>query len=270
MSAVVVGLVAVSAAGLVFMSVRPPKAVAGSGSAGPSASGPAGSAGDRAVPISTSVVVKKDIAVIVEGLGSVTPLATVTMKSQVDGRLDRVLFREGEAVKRGDLLAQIDPRPFEIQLHTAEATLAKDTSTLNNARLDLARYEELRKGNLIPQQQLDTQRALVAQLEATTKSDQAQIDMARLNLDYAQIRATVTGVTGVRLVDPGNLVHASDATGIVIVTQLDPIAVVFTLPQDDLPRVRRAMRTGKPVVDAHSGRSSAATRGSCVTAPHGI
>ena len=227
----------------------------GAAAGAPGASGGANGgppAGDRVVPVATAIAVRKDVPVILEGLGTVTPLATVTVKSQVDGRLDKVLFTEGQAVKKGEVIALVDPRPFNIQLHTAEATLAKDDSQLKNGQLNLERYETLRKGNLIPQQQVDDQRALVAQLEATTHADKAQVENARLMLDYARITSPIDGVTGLRQVDPGNLVHASDANGIVVITQIDPIAVLFTLPQDELPRVQRAMKEGKVTVDAYA------------------
>ena len=230
-------------------------AASGAAAGAPGASGGANGgppAGDRVVPVATAIAVRKDVPVILEGLGTVTPLATVTVKSQVDGRLDKVLFTEGQAVKKGEVIALVDPRPFNIQLHTAEATLAKDDSQLKNGQLNLERYETLRKGNLIPQQQVDDQRALVAQLEATTHADKAQVENARLMLDYARITSPIDGVTGLRQVDPGNLVHASDANGIVVITQIDPIAVLFTLPQDELPRVQRAMKEGKVVVDAYA------------------
>ena len=237
----------------------------GSGAAGaagaPGASGASGApgganggppAGDRVVPVATAIATRKDVPVILEGLGTVTPLATVVVKTLVDGRLDRVLFTEGQAVKKGEVIALVDPRPFTIQLHTAEAALAKDDSQLKNGQLNLERYETLRKGNLIPQQQVDDQRALVAQLEATTHADKAQVENARLMLDYARITSPIDGITGLRQVDPGNLVHASDANGIVLITQVDPIAVLFTLPQDELPRVQRAMKEGKVTVDAYA------------------
>ncbi|AKV03601.1 putative Co/Zn/Cd efflux system membrane fusion protein [Labilithrix luteola] len=218
-------------------------APAGSGSGGPA---------DRVVPVSTATVAKHDVPIMREGLGTVTSLATVTMKTLVDGRLEKVLFQEGQSVKKGDLLAVVDPRPFRIQLDTAQAALARDDANLKNNQLNLTRYEDLRKQNLIPQQQVDDQRAAVAQLEASTRADHAQIDSAKLMLDYANIRAPVDGVTGVRLVDQGNIVHPSDANGIVIVTQLDPIAVVFTLPQDDLDQVQAALKQGKPAVEAYA------------------
>jgi multidrug efflux system membrane fusion protein len=253
---VVVAMVVVVVLAGVALFVRSQSTHAGakpSASGVPAGSGGAGGAGgDRVVPVSTAIATRKDVPVILEGLGTVTPLATVTVKTQVDGRLDKVLFIEGQAVKKGEVIALVDPRPFTIQLHTAEATLAKDDSQLKNGQLNLDRYDTLRKGNLIPQQQVDDQRALVAQLDATTRADKAQVENARLMLDYARITSPIDGITGLRQVDPGNLVHASDANGIVVITQVDPIAVLFTLPQDDLPRVQRAMHEGKVAVDAYA------------------
>lgn len=250
----VFAVVGIAVLALVYLALHRAKAAPGSaasdGSAAPRGSGSAG--GERVVPVATATVTKRDVPIVVEGLGTVTPLATVTVKTLVDGRLDKVFFKEGEPIKKGDLIAQVDPRPFAIQLSTAEAALARDDAQLENAKLDLARYEQLREQSLVPQQQIDTQRALVGQLTATAKSDRAQIDNAKLQLDYARITSPVDGVTGVRLVDPGNIVHPGDATGIVIVTQLDPIAVLFTLPQDDLPRVQAALEAGKPTVAAYA------------------
>lgn len=216
------------------------------GAAAPSASA------ERVVPVTTSPVEKRDVPVILEGLGTVTPLMSVMVRSQVDGRLDSVAFTEGKAVKKGELLAQIDPRPYTIQLHQGEAALVRDKANLSNGQLNERRYTELRQGNLIPQQQLDDQKATVASYDAAVRTDQAQIEAARLNLDYARITSPIDGVTGVRLVDPGNIVHQADATGIVLVTQLDPITVVFTLPQDVLPRLQAAMAAGKPVVEIYA------------------
>ena len=219
------------------------------GKGAPAGSGSA--AADRAVPVATAVVVRKDVPIVVEGLGTVTPLATVTQKSQVDGRLDNVLFVEGKQVKKGDVLALVDPRPFAIQLHTAEAALYRDEATLKNGQLNLDRYDQLRKGNLIPQQQVDDQKTVVDQAEAAARTDRAQIEAAKLNLDYARITSPIDGITGVRLVDPGNLVHAADTNGIVVITQMDPIAVLFTIPQDDLTRVQKALKDGKVPVDVY-------------------
>ncbi len=219
-----------------------------------SARGARGAAGgaDRAIPVLVVPVAKRDVPITTEGLGSVVAYKTVNVRSQVDGRLDRVAFKEGQAVKRGDLLAQIDPRPFEIMLHTAEAALARDTAQLSGAELNLKRYEAVVAQRLIPQQQVDDQRALVDQLKGTIQSDQAQIENAKLQLVYARITSPIDGVTGIRLVDAGNLVHAADTTGIVVVTQLDPIAILFTLPQDELPRVVQSQGSGPPLVEALS------------------
>ncbi len=235
----------------VILFMRKESARAGGGAAGPAGAGSAGG-GERVIPVATAVVTRKDVPVILEGLGTVTPLATVTQRSQVDGRLERVLFKEGQAVKKGDVIAQVDARPFAIQLHTAEASLFRDDAQLRNGKLNLDRYETLKKGNLIPQQQVDDQRTVVDQLEAAVRADRAQIEGARLNLDYARITSPIDGVTGLRQVDPGNLVHASDANGIVIITQIDPIGVLYTLPQDDLPRVQKALAAGKVSVESYA------------------
>jgi membrane fusion protein, multidrug efflux system len=207
---------------------------------------------ERAVSVLTVVVVARDVPIFLEGIGSVTALKTVMVKPQVDGRLDKTTFDEGQAVHKGDLLAQIDPRPYAIMRAQAQAALARDKAQARSNRLTLERFETVRKENLISQQQVDDQRALVEQLEATIQADQAQVAQANLQLDYARIRSPIDGVTGVRLVDPGNMIRASDPTGIVIVTQLDPIAVLFSLPQDDLPRVAAQMAKGPLRVDISS------------------
>jgi membrane fusion protein, multidrug efflux system len=228
-------------------------ATAGAGTEG-SARGGRGAAGgaDRAIPVLVAPAARRDVPITTEGLGSVVAYKTVNVRSQVDGRLDRVAFKEGQAVKRGDLLAQVDPRPFEIQLHQAQAALARDTAQLQGAELNLKRYEAVVSQRLIPQQQVDDQRALVEQLKGTIQADQAQIENAKLQLAYARITSPIDGVTGIRLIDAGNLVHAADQTGIVVVTQLDPIAVLFTLPQDELPRVVKSQTAGPPLVEALS------------------
>ena len=221
------------------------------------AAAPAGSAsganqggGGAPVPVRTAPVVQKDVHVIVEGLGTVTSLASVTVKTLVDGRLEKIVFKEGADVKQGDLLAIVDPRPFQIQIEQGQAALERDEANHVNSQVNLERYEKLRQSNLIPQQQVDDQRSAVKQLGAAMLADKAQIENGKLQLDYAHIRAPVSGVTGIRLVDQGNIVHPNDPNGIVVVTQLDPIAVVFTLPEDLLPRVQKALAAGKPVVDA--------------------
>jgi multidrug efflux system membrane fusion protein len=206
----------------------------------------------RQVPVVESQVQKRDVPVYLDGLGSVAAFKTVTVRSQVDGRLDQVLFREGQTVRKGDLLAQIDPRPFHNQLRQAEGALARDEAQLKGAKLNLDRYRDLVAQKLIAQQQADDQAALVGQLEGAVTVDKAAIDSARLNLDYAAIRSPIDGVTGVRIVDPGNLVRAADANGLVVITQLDPIAVIFSLPQDALPQVMQQLAANALPVEAWS------------------
>jgi len=209
-------------------------------------------AANRTIPVLTAEVVQSDVPVIREGLGTVSAFYTVTVKTQVDGRIDQVLFTEGQQVKKGDVLVQIDPRPFAIQLETARANLARDAANQKNARLNAERYKSLSEQNLIAVQQFTDQQSMSDQLVAQMQSDQAAVDAAKLNLAYARVTSPIDGVTGLRLVDPGNVVHATDATGLVVVTQLDPIAVFFTLPEDDLTPIHEAMATGELSVEVIS------------------
>ena len=184
------------------------------------------------VPVALATVQKGDMPVTLTGLGTVTPLATVTVKTQINGYLTEVAFQEGQMVKKGDFLAQIDPRPYQVALEQAEGQLAKDQALLKNAQLDLQRYNTLVAQNSIATQTRDTQVSLVAQDQAAIKTDQAQVDAQKLNLVYAHIVSPVTGRVGLRQVDAGNYVQTSDPNGIVVVTQLQPISVIFTLPDD--------------------------------------
>ncbi len=190
----------------------------------------------------------QDMPIYRVGVGTVTPTYSVTVKARVDGQLDKVAFKEGEDVKKGQLLAQIDPRTLQAALMQAQATRAKDAATLANARVDLKRYETLITQDAATQQQLDTQKSLVNQLEATVKADEANVNSAQVQLGFTTITAPISGRVGARLVDPGNIVHAADATGLVVINQIDPITVTFTLPEDAVQDTIHALDTKKPVL----------------------
>jgi len=206
----------------------------------------------RPVPVTVANVVRRDVPVYLEGLGNVTAFKTVTVKTQVDGILNQVLFQEGQTVHRGQVLAQVDPRPFQIQLHQALGALARDEAQLKNARLNVERDRALVAEKLIAPQQFDTDVATAGQLEGSVAMDKATIETAQLNLEYARITSPLDGVTGIRQVDPGNVVHAADTGGIVVITQLDPIAVLFTLPQDELTPIANELAHGSLPVSAYS------------------
>jgi len=208
---------------------------------------PAPKAAPRAAAEVTAILAKaerRDMPIYLQGLGTVQAFYTVTVTSRVDGELQKVGFIEGQAVKKGDLLAQIDPRPYQAAYDQAVATRNKDVAQLANARIDQQRYAELAPQDLASKQQVDSQKSLVAQLEAQVAADQAAIDNAKAQLDYAHITSPIDGLTGLRQVDPGNNLHGANATPIVVVTQTQPISVIFTLPEESLDRIGPALRQG--------------------------
>jgi len=214
------------------------------GNKGGRGGGRRGGGGLGPVPVVVAKAARASVPVYLNGLGNVTAFYTVTVKSRVDGQLMKVNFAEGDLVKQGQDLIEIDPRPYQVQLEVAQGTLAHDQALLDNAKLDLERYKGLLAEDAIPKQQLDTQTALVAQYEGNIKQDEANINSARLNLTYAKVTAPITGVVGLRLVDPGNIVHATDSNGMIVITQVQPISVLFTVPEDSLPQVVQKLRAG--------------------------
>jgi len=198
---------------------------------------PAAPPSPRPVPVVTAVAKLGDMGITLTGLGTVTPLDAVTVRSRVDGQLLRIHFKEGQLVRAGELLAEIDPRPFQVQLMQAEGQKAKDEAAFKNARMDLARFNTLYDQGILAKQQLDAQVSTVNQSEASLKADQAQVESAKLNLVYSRITAPLAGRVGLRLVDAGNMVHASDATGLVVIAPIQPISVVFTVPADNIQQV---------------------------------
>jgi multidrug efflux system membrane fusion protein len=213
-----------------------------------------GAAGNFPVPVTLGHARTKNVPIYLDGLGTVQAFNTVTIHTRVDGQLIKVAFTEGQDVKTGDLLAEIDPAPYQAALDQATAKKAQDTAQLANARLDLQRYADLLKTEGTTQQTYDTQKALVDQLDATVKADQAAIDAAKVNLDYCTIRSPLDGRTGIRLVDQGNIVHASDTSGLVVLTQLKPISVVFTLPETALNQIQAKQDADNPFTVLAAGR----------------
>jgi multidrug efflux system membrane fusion protein len=209
------------------------------------AGGPAtGSADVRPIPVQTAQAARRDLPIWVEGLGSVAAFQQVTVRPQVDGRLDKVMFTEGQLVKKGEPLAQIDPRPIQVQLHQAQGALARDTATRDTANRTYERDKTLHDQNLIAQATVDNDAGALGQAEGAIKIDQAAVESAQLQLDYALVKSPLDGLTGVRMIDAGNIVHAADPTGLVVITAIDPAAVFFTIPQELLPQIVRAQQAG--------------------------
>jgi len=232
-----------------------------SGRRGSGASGGGSAADKRVVPVQVATAEKKDFPVWLEGLGQVAAYQQVTVHAQVDGVLTEVKFIEGQVVKKGDVIAQIDPRPFLVQLHNAEGALARDQAQLGAAKADYDRQKNLHEQNLVAQNAVDAAAGVLGNYQGAVKIDQAAIESAKLNLDYAAVKAPLDGITGVRQVDAGNLVHATDAGGLVVITAIDPAAVLFTLPQDRLTDITQAMAAGSVEVDVFDRGSTLLGKG---------
>jgi len=243
-------IIVLAGAGIWYFRTRGIQASNPGGASAMSPGGPGGAMGmpDQPLPVVVASARKGDLPVYFNGLGTVTAFNTVTVRSRVDGQIVKINFTEGQYVKEGDSLIEIDPRPFQVQKEQAEGQLAKDQAQLKDAQIDYERYQQLFKEGVIAKQQLDTQQALVGQNEGAIKADVAQIDNAKLQITYSHITAPISGRVGLRLVDIGNIVHATDTNGLVVITQLQPIAVLFSLPQDQLPQVMARMRSGAPMI----------------------
>jgi multidrug efflux system membrane fusion protein len=235
-------LVVGAAGGYFYFTRSTDGATQGASVPAPKAKGKGGLDPNRATPVLAEAATKRDVNIYLNGLGTVTPLRTVTVRSRVDGELIKIHFTEGQVVKEGDLLAEIDARPFHVMLMQAEGQIARDQALLANARIDLERYQTLFKQDSIAKQQVDTQAALVRQYEGAVRTDQSQIENAKLQLTYARVTAPISGRLGLRQVDQGNVVRAGDANGLVVITQLQPISAIFTIPQDNLPLVLKRKR----------------------------
>lgn len=223
----------------------------GKKSEAPAAKQAAAKAAAPPAPVTVQAARKADVGVYLTQLGNVTPIATVTIHSRIDGQLMNVYFKEGQLVKRGDLIAMLDPRPFQAQLTQYEGQLIRDKEFLSNARLDVQRYQTLWKQDSIPRQQLETQESLVRQYEGAVRADQGLVESAKVNLIYCRITSPVSGRIGLRQIDPGNIVHAGDTNGLAVVTQLQPMSVIFPVPEDDLPEVLGKLKAGaRLAVDA--------------------
>lgn len=216
------------------------------------ASAPPRGGPQQAVPVAIASVTRQDMPVYLDGLGSVQAFNTVTIKTRIDGEVTQVAFREGQDVKKGELLIVIDPRPYQVALEQAQATVYRDQSQLTIAKRNVERYSELFKEGVVSQQDLDTQQSAEGNLEGMVRADQAAIDNAKLNLAYTHITAPFDGRVGLRLVDPGNMVHAADTNGMLVLTQMHPIAVIFTIPEDSLPPVLKRLHQGAMKVDVFS------------------
>src|ERR1039457_1941044 len=205
-----------------------------------------------AISVGVIPVQQRDVPYYVTGLGSVTAFNTVTVHSRIDGQIMKIYFQEGQFVKAGDILAEIDPRPYQVALDQAQGQLAKDAASQNDAKVNLSRYQQLWQAGVVARQQLDSQQATVGQFDGSIQSDKDQIDNQKLQLTYCRITSPIAGRVGLRLVDAGNIVHAADANGMLVITQVQPVAVLFTMPEDNVPQVVSEMKKRQLSVEAYA------------------